>query len=128
MQFPCPFRGRNMIADVAHCSSLRGRRGMIRILKTLCISAVATGIAGAAFAADVTAKRPDPSSIHFIQGLETGAAAGTDNVVGHLFFHRELGAINVEYKPSQWPDPSATKIVMLCTDNHARVEIPINQD
>jgi hypothetical protein len=103
---------------------------MAKTLTTLCVVSAVVGFAGVALAANTDVeKRPDPSSISFIDGYgESAIVPGTTRVMGRLFFHKVEGAVSVEYRPSQHPDPTATKIVLLCTDNAARIEIPIGKE
>ena len=103
---------------------------MTKIIHALLVSTGLVGMAGAACAANAGAdpKRPDPSAVHFLDGYSNPNATGTTSVLGHLYFHRERDAINVEYRPAERPDPTATKIVVVCADNGARIDIPINHE
>jgi hypothetical protein len=101
---------------------------MNMIVKTLSTIGILAASIGVAAAADTVVKRPDPSTIHFIDGLGDTLAAGTSHVLGHLYFHQDQEKISVEYRAAETPDPTATKIVMLCGDTGARIAIPVSQN
>ena len=95
----------------------------------VCVATVLAALSPTAFAAtdEAAPKRPHPSTIQFIEGYGEQLSPGTYSMLGRLFFHKVDGVTNVEYMPAERPDPSATKIVLICTDNGQKLELPINR-
>ena len=103
---------------------------MRNLMSCVCIATLLAAVSPIAFAAadDSAPKRPHPSTIQFIEGYGEQLSPGSYNMLGRLLFHRINGVTNVEYVPSERPDPSATKIVLLCIDNGQRLELAINRN
>lgn len=99
---------------------------MMRAIGLSFIAAFAFATAAAA-ATDTGPKRPDPASLQFVDGFGESLAGGSAMIMGRLFFHRDHDVIMVEYQPSSRPDPTTTRIVMLCTDTGNRISFPISE-
>lgn len=73
-------------------------------------------------------KRPDPTTVHFIQGFDVPAAPGTTELLGRIWFKDVDAKTYVDYHPALHRDDTATRIVLFCLDTKERVSFPIYQD